>query len=107
MPATIIAPKARFVWDDEIWEGELSHDPSTALLEIVMEEESEVLSVDLMAYGLVPAPGCVYVKDWSEHSGLADALETAGLGQIQERVVVGPMDAVAYELRVAGEEVGA
>lgn len=42
----------------------------------------ETLSVNLTAYDLHPPEGHVYVKDHSEHEGLAQALVNAGLVEI-------------------------
>ena len=41
--------------------------------------DDEVMSINLQAYGLVPPAGFIYVKDYSEHEGLADALVAAGV----------------------------
>lgn len=60
----------------------------------------ERLSVNLEAYGLQPKPGHVFIKDWSEHKGLADSLEASGLVQIAESYAVGPFATVAHEVRV-------
>jgi hypothetical protein len=41
--------------------------------------DNHVVSINLSQYGLVPPAGHVFVKDYSEHEGLADALVDAGL----------------------------
>ena len=57
----------------------------------------ETLTVNLTGYGLIAAPGCIWVRDYSEHTGLPAALETAGLATIIDRRTIGPHDGpVAY-----------
>lgn len=63
--------------------------------------EAEILSTDLRAYGILPGPGQVFVTDWSEHSGFAASLQTAGAIEIVGEVQVGPFNSLAYRVRVA------
>lgn len=63
----------------------------------------EVLSTSLRAYGYIEFPGEVFIKDWSEHSGLAAALVDAGAGEITETLTVGPFDSRAYRFQLAPE----
>lgn len=60
----------------------------------------ERLSINLEAYGLTPNPGHVFIKDWSEHRGLANSLADAGLVQLTEKYAVGQFASTAYEARV-------
>lgn len=60
----------------------------------------ERLSTNLEAYGLTPKPGHVFIKDWSEHRGLADSLRESGLVEITETYTVGPFATTAHEVRV-------
>lgn len=60
----------------------------------------EPLSVNLSAYGLVPRPGHVFIKDWSECSGLTASLADSGLVEIVDTHAVGPFDSTAYEVKV-------
>lgn len=70
-------------------------DPATA--------EEEVLTVNLLSSGYVADPGEVFVKDWSEHSGLAAALVAARVTKHVESLRVGPHGAIAYRLRIIDE----
>lgn len=70
---------------------------------VLMDEQTgcqERLSTNLEAYGLTPKPGHVFIKDWSEHRGLANSLSNSGLVQITETYVVGPFASTAHEVRV-------
>lgn len=60
--------------------GALDHDPPQNALTITCPDTGvpEVLTVDLTSYGYIAFPGEVFVKDWSEHSGLASVMSTAG-----------------------------
>ncbi|MDO4254318.1 MAG: hypothetical protein Q4C81_04110 [Kocuria sp.] len=80
--------------------GSLHHDDAQRDLVLLTDEGPERVSVSLQGYGLVPAPGRVFVKDWSEHSGLAQRLQEAGLARIVGSVVVGPFSSTAYEVEV-------
>lgn len=70
-------------------------DPATA--------EEEVLTVNLLSSGYVADPGEVFVKDWSEHSGLAAALVAARVAKHVESLRVGPHGATAHRLRIIDE----
>lgn len=85
--------------------GVLSYNPAHASLIVADHEtgEAEVLSVDLAVYGYVAAPGEVFVEGWSEHSGLATALEVAGVARIVETVIVGPFDSPAHRMQLLSE----
>lgn len=87
--------------------GAVEHAPSQNALTITCPNtaESEVLTVDLTQYGYVAFPGEVFVKDWSEHQGLAAALEQAGIGTISTAIIVGPFASTAYRMRLNGQEV--
>lgn len=60
----------------------------------------EVLSVNLVEYGLIPPEGHVYVRDCSEHEGLPDALVEAGVAVKVRQVEFGPFDSTAWLMRV-------
>ena len=52
------------------------------IAESATESNREVLSINLEAYGLVPdSADQFYVKNYSEHEGLADALVAAGVAE--------------------------
>lgn len=65
--------------------------------------EEEVLTVDLLSSGYVAEPGEVFVKDWSEHSGLAAALVAARVANHVESLRVGPHGATAHRLQILDE----
>lgn len=85
--------------------GVLSYNPARASLIVADHEtgEAEVLTVDLTVYGYSAAPGEVFVKGWSEHSGLATALEAAGVARIVETVTVGPFGSPAHRMQLLSE----
>lgn len=80
--------------------GRLIHDAERSVLRLETDEGPEPLSINLARYGLRPADGCVFVKGWSERAGLAESLEEQGLVEIKGRLVVGPFNSPAYEVRV-------
>lgn len=43
------------------------------------DEGPERLSINLGAYGNTPPEGHIWVKDYSEHEGMAEAIEKAGI----------------------------
>lgn len=54
-----------------------------------------------------PAPGCVWLKSWSENEGLPEALERAGVVRLTGRQVkVGDFDAYAQEAELITDEQG-
>lgn len=53
----------------------------------------EHLTVNLRGHGWVTEPGHVWVRDYSEHSGLPAALEEAGIGKIVRRENIGDFHA--------------
>lgn len=87
--------------------GDIRYDHRLRLLELIDTEswETEVLSLDMTAYGYVTAPGETWIKDWSEHGGLADALVMAGVVMTCESVRIGPFDSRAYRCLVLTPEV--
>jgi hypothetical protein len=70
---------------------------------VIIDQETggpERLSVNLDAYGLTPRPGFVFIKDWSEGSGVTASLAGSGLVEIIDSHMVGPFSTTAYEVRV-------
>lgn len=102
MTWTTIRDRVELALPNVTLSGVLSYNPAHASLIIADHEtgEAEVLCVDLTVYGYVAAPGEVFVKGWSEHSGLATALEVAGVARIVETVIVGPFDSPAHRMRL-------
>lgn len=60
----------------------------------------DTLSVNLVAYGLVAPDGHVYVRNYSEGEGLADALAEAGVAWPVSIVTFGPHDTTATLMKV-------
>lgn len=79
-------------------------DGSLALLGHDDEGGRETLSVNLIQHGLVAPAGQFYVKDYSEHEGLADALVTAGVATKGEPVEVGPFGSTCYLMTLRAVE---
>lgn len=80
--------------------GTLHHDDAQRTLVLLTDEGPERISVNLEAYGLTTGPGRLFVKDWSEHAGLAERLQEAGFLRIVRSVAVGPFASIAHEVEV-------
>lgn len=81
--------------------GDVHYDPEHASAYMVTAEGYEDLSVSLSAYGCTPREGHIFVKDWSEHTGLAQAMETAGIAEIVDPIEnIGPFNLKAYEMKM-------
>jgi len=80
--------------------GALVHDDENRVLELELDEGPEPISISLQGYGLTPERGNVFIKDWSEHSGLTARLERAGLVKPVHALTVGPYCSTAYEVQV-------
>lgn len=69
-------------------------DGSLALVAEDVDEDGipnhETFSVNLSGYKMYPPEGHVYIKDYSEHEGLAKALADLGLVELVKRVRFGP-----------------
>lgn len=79
-------------------------DHSTALVAEATDEDGfpnrETLSVNLSAYAMTPPEGCVFVRDYSEHEGLVDALVEAGVASLVERITFGPHDVPGAVMKI-------
>lgn len=86
--------------------GTVIQDPRTGLLELENNEgPSERLSVNLVAYGLVPtSPDEVFIKDWSEGRGVAESLVKAGVAEEISEVFVGPFRSRAVLVRLLAQK---
>ncbi|WP_125098679.1 hypothetical protein [Leucobacter chromiireducens] len=81
--------------------GELQHDPTQHALVIVFDDgDSEMLSIDLTISGYVAFPGEVFVRDYSEHSGLPTALVEASVCEVVEEIVLPPHGSRVQRMRV-------
>lgn len=81
-----------------VLEGQVEHHPSQNLLVLITDEGTERLSVSLEPYGISPAPRNVFIKDYSEHTGLTQRLVAAGLVTIMGCVTAGPNWSLFYEV---------
>ena len=61
------------------------------------EGDVDDLSVNLSGYGIVAEPGHIFVPDYSEHTGTADALATAGIVTRIHPIVFGPHRTAAWD----------
>lgn len=88
--------------------GRVNFDESRSLLTLDLADgTSEVMSTSLAGYNLEPREGAVFIKGWSEHTGLAASLEAAGVVEIIRALNVGPFHSRAYEVRVCAPRAAA
>ncbi len=84
--------------------GDVLFDPEQELLLVDQEGYPvEFLNTDLSVYGLFATEDSVWIKGWSEHSGLAQALENAGVISITRSVTVGPFSLPAFQAKITGD----
>lgn len=104
---TLIASRVELRLPHVTLTGALAYDPAFSALVLIHDDgEHHVLSTVLLAYGYLPFFGETFIKDWTEHSGLTDALVMAGVVSVVERLTVGPFDSRAYRVRVLFPEDG-
>lgn len=104
--ATTTFPGVTLFLPDGVMAGTLTYEARTQQLTITYEDgETEVLSMDLTLEGYLAAPGECLIKDWSEHSGLCQALVDAGVVMRVETLSVGPFSSRAYRVLVLDPEV--
>ena len=85
--------------------GRVAFDRARQLLTITEPSgEAEVLNVDLTLEGYVTFPDELFIRDWSEHSGLCAALVDAGIVMRTETLRIGPFDSRAYRVLVLDPE---
>lgn len=81
------APALRLVVDGDASDEVLDGEPVT--------------TVTVNVPGRLPAPGEVFIKDWSEHKGIVEALVEAGIiEQPRDAIPVGNFDASAQVCRL-------
>ncbi|QAV29298.1 hypothetical protein [Micrococcus luteus] len=91
---------------DFVLTGRVTYDRRRQLLELHGPDgNSEVLNTDLRTEGYLSFPGEVILKDWSEHSGLCQALVDAGVVMRTASLRVGPFDSRAYRCLLLDPEV--
>lgn len=73
------------------------------------EPHPDVLSVNLVDYGLEQPPGHVHVGTYSQYEGLPHAVEAAGLATRvgDEAIKFGPYDASAFLMKLSDDVVAA
>lgn len=77
--------------------GDVEHLPESNSLHLITEDGVETLTIYTGAESPVSADsGLVHIKDYSEHSGLPDALSDAGLVQLVGKYHVGPFRSPVY-----------
>ena len=81
-------------------DGYAAYDQPRGLLYFITDEGYEVLSVVLEAYGFVAPLGCVWIKDWSEHTGVTEQLVSLGVVSYEKTVRVGPFNSPAHLVSV-------
>lgn len=80
--------------------GSLVYDLTYRQLILVNEEGSEHLSITLEEYGYITEPHHVWIKDWSEHTGIAQQLIDANVAKQIKTTTVGPHQATAVYLEI-------
>jgi len=81
--------------------GYLAYDQHRHLLYLITDEGHEVLSTNLEVYGLPTPPGYAWIKDWSEHAGLADQLVSLQVATYDTTMHVGPFASPAHLLQLS------
>lgn len=84
--------------------GRVAHDATSALLYFVTDEDAEVISVDLYAYGLSTPQGHIWIKDWSEHAGIANQLVGMEVLEYKATATVGPFSSPAHLVKVPDKQ---
>lgn len=79
--------------------GILEFDAGDCCLVLYTDEGPEPISTDLSYYGYLPDFGSVFIKDWSEHSGLAQRMADAGLVEITRTLELSPMGPGGHRVR--------
>lgn len=74
----------------------------TVAIRLMLEDGDTLTTVtqNLGEYGLVPAEGCIFIKNYSEGEGLTAALQKVGIVKATGRTVsIPPFDAEILEAR--------
>jgi hypothetical protein len=85
--------------DDAQFTGDLLWLPETRALVFDSEDDPEVLTVNLAAYGFETPEGHVTIAAWN-YAGIPEQLEAAGIAAAVDLHIVGPFGGLAYVLRV-------
>lgn len=78
-------------------------DGSLSLSVVSDDPQDLTISINLSAYGLTAPESHIFVKDYSEHEGLPQALIEAGIAEPVERVEFGPFDGAAWLMKVVAK----
>lgn len=72
------------------------------LLELDTEDDEmpERLSLQMTHFGINDIPGHVWIKDWTEHSGVTQSLVDAGVGEVNHSHVVNQQGSKAFRLKL-------
>ncbi|MFL0424198.1 hypothetical protein ACH0AC_00230 [Micrococcus luteus] len=105
-PAVIDFGHHDLLLEDFVLTGRITYDRRRQLLELHdLEGGTDVLNTDLRGEGFICFPDELILKDWSEHSGLCQALVDAGIVMRTETLTVGPFSSRAYRVLVLTPEV--
>lgn len=80
--------------------GQVGYDAARQLLLFITTEDTEVLSVNLETYGLTTPAWHVWVKDWSEHTGLTNQLTNLQIATYKITAEVGPFNSPAHLVEI-------
>lgn len=79
--------------------GAIAYQPATGLLSLIHEDgQEEDLSVSLTAHGYIPSIGEAIIPNYSEHTGLPQALTAAGIAEPIETITFGPFNTTATRM---------
>jgi hypothetical protein len=84
-----------YVLEGELVVGNYHTSDDVTCLMLQYPDGYDVLSVNLVAYDMLPPPGHVYLKDSGDWSGMADQLEKLGFVKLLTDVPYGPFDSKA------------
>jgi len=84
--------------------GEVVYDQDNTMLYLVTDEDSEVLNINLDQYNLPTPSGHIWIKDWSEHTGLTAQLVAHGIVTREGQTTVGPFESPAMLVKIATDE---
>lgn len=70
-------------------------------IQLLLEDGDILTTVSLNIEGQTPAEGCIFIKDYGENRGLADALQKAGIVyKTGQGLLLPPFDSVVVEARI-------
>lgn len=70
-------------------------------IQLLLEDGDILTTASLHVEGQTPAEGCIFIKDYGENIGLADALQAAGIVyKTGQGLLLPPFNSVVLEARV-------